>query len=269
MLRIFGNSRNSPTIPLDCRCFRFFLPSHLASSVRRFRSVPSSLDACFWNFDNSRSLCRTVRAVVQHSLPKIVTHARSHCRQFFFFFIQFLVDRQEISRFPPTIFEISHSLALSFANSGRSSFIFSFFRSYPRSFRIRKLSTLHCDVLWMFTLKKRKKEILRQFQIAILPKKILDFASLVNTSLSSPRYIAFLSFTPPQFQTFTRAIPLSHSTKSKRFFLFSPYGSYAASCVDHDRTTVATNSSNRSSSVRRNSWHLSPGRERLATPPSR
>lgn len=161
------------------------------------------------------------------------------------------------------------SLALSFANSGQSSFIFSFFRSYPRSFRIRKLSTLHCDVLWMFTLKKRKKEILRQFQIAILPKKILDFASLVNTSLSSPRYIAFLSFTPPQFQTFTRAIPLSHSTKSKRFFLFSPYGSYAASCVDHDRTTVATNSSNRSSSVRRNSWHLSPGRERLATPPSR
>lgn len=182
MLRIFGNSRNSPTIPLDCRCFRFFLPSHLASSVRRFRSVPSSLDACFWNFDNSRSLCRTVRAVVQHSLPKIVTHARSHCRQFFFIFIQFLVDRQEISRFPPTIFEISHSLALSFANSGRSSFIFSFFRSYPRSFRIRKLSTLHCDVLWMFTLKKRKKEILRQFQIAILPKKNSRFCP-VNTSL--------------------------------------------------------------------------------------
>lgn len=267
MLRIFGNSRNSPTIPLDCRCFRFFLPSHLASSVRRFRSVPSSLDACFWNFDNSRSLCRTVRAVVQHSLPKIVTHARSHCRQFFFLYNfwsigrKFLDFHRQFSRF--------RSLALSFANSGRSSFIFSFFRSYPRSFRIRKLSTLHCDVLWMFTLKKRKKEILRQFQIAILPKKILDFAPLVNTSLSSPRYIAFLSFTPPQFQTFTRAIPLSHSTKSKGFFLFSPYGSYAASCVDHDRTTVATNSSNRSSSVRRNSWHLSPGRERLATPPSR
>lgn len=181
MLRIFGNSRNSPTIPLDCRCFRFFLPSHLASSVRRFRSVPSSLDACFWNFDNSRSLCRTVRAVVQHSLPKIVTHARSHCRQFFFFLYnfwsigrKFLDFHRQFSRF--------RSLALSFANSGRSSFIFSFFRSYPRSFRIRKLSTLHCDVLWMFTLKKRKKEILRQFQIAILPKKNSRFCP-VNTSL--------------------------------------------------------------------------------------
>lgn len=109
-------------------------------------------------------------------------HTRDLTVDNFFFFIQFLVDRQEISRFPPTIFEISHSLALSFANSGRSSFIFSFFRSYPRSFRIRKLSTLHCDVLWMFTLKKRKKEILRQFQIAILPKKNSRFCP-VNTSL--------------------------------------------------------------------------------------
>lgn len=66
-----------------------------------FRCVLSSLDAFFFrNFDNSRSLCRTLfelnyrrRSILaQHSLTKIVTHARSHYSTISF--IQFLLDRQ-------------------------------------------------------------------------------------------------------------------------------------------------------------------------------
>lgn len=100
-------SRNSSTIPLDCRCFRFFLSFRYTFSLfsslppLSFRCVLSSLDAFFFrNFDNSRSLCRTLfelnyrrRSILaQHSLTKIVTHARSHYSTISF--IQFLLDRQ-------------------------------------------------------------------------------------------------------------------------------------------------------------------------------
>lgn len=77
----------------------------LASSLlfRRFRSVAFFLPSMrffFRNFDNSRSLCRTLfelnyrrRSILaQHSLTKIVTHARSHYSTISF--IQFLLDRQ-------------------------------------------------------------------------------------------------------------------------------------------------------------------------------
>lgn len=120
---------------------------------------------------------------MQHSLPKIVTHARSHCRQFFFFYT--------ISGRSAGNFSISTDNFRDFAFTRtivrqlRSKFFYFFLFSFvsPIFSNSKTLYTSLRRSLDVHVKKKRKKEIFRQFQIAILPKKILDFVPLVNTSL--------------------------------------------------------------------------------------
>lgn len=177
-------SRNSSTIPLDCRCFRFFLSFRYTFSLfsslppLSFRCVLSSLDAFFFrNFDNSRSLCRTLFELNYKTIDPRATLTYQDC------------DTRAISLFDNFFYTIPARSASKFFDFHH--FALTFGNSKPKVLPFSCLSpifsnslTLHCDVLWMtFTIRKKKKFLLRQFQIAILPKKKKKkFSTLLDTS---------------------------------------------------------------------------------------
>lgn len=179
-------SRNSSTIPLDCRCFRFFLSFRYTFSLfsslppLSFRCVLSSLDAFFFSEFRQfqKSLSNSVRAELQKTIDPRATLTYQDC------------DTRAISLFDNFFYTIPARSASKFFDFHH--FALTFGNSKPKVLPFSCLSpifsnslTLHCDVLWMtFTIRKKKKFLLRQFQIAILPKKkkkkeILDFVRYI------------------------------------------------------------------------------------------
>lgn len=190
-------TRNSTTTPSSS--VPFLLSSLLlASSVCRFRFV-YTFARCILEFQQFRkslelfleqSAIVTRRSIdsLQHSLPKIVTHARSHYRQFSYkisdriawnFSISTDNFRDSKTRFGSLTIRIVQQLQPKFHPS------FSFI---PNLFKFQKLSTLHT----MFTIGKKKKK--RKISSPAIPNrdpcKILDFIPF-----RSSRCIATLDFT--------------------------------------------------------------------------
>lgn len=191
-------TRNSTTTPSSS--VPFLLSSLLlASSVCRFRFV-YTFARCILEFQQFRkslelfleqSAIVTKRSIdsLQHSLPKIVTHARSHYRQFSYkisdriawnFSISTDNFRDSKTRFGSLTIRIVQQLQPKFHPS------FSFI---PNLFKFQKLSTLHT----MFTIGKKKKK--KNFFSGNSKSRSLQ-NSRFYPSFRSSRCIATLDFTP-------------------------------------------------------------------------
>lgn len=154
----------------------------LASSLlfRRFRSVAFFLPSMrfFSEFRQfQKSLSNSVRAELQKTIDPRATLTYQDC------------DTRAISLFDNFFYTIPARSASKFFDFHH--FALTFGNSKPKVLPFSCLSpifsnslTLHCDVLWMtFTIRKKKKFLLRQFQIAILPKKKKKkFSTLLDTS---------------------------------------------------------------------------------------
>lgn len=181
-------SRNSSTIPLDCRCFRFFLSFRYISSLfssllfRRFRSVAFFLPSMrfFSEFRQfQKSLSNSVRAELQKTIDPRATLTYQDC------------DTRAISLFDNFFYTIPARSASKFFDFHH--FALTFGNSKPKVLPFSCLSpifsnslTLHCDVLWMtFTIRKKKNSFSgnsksRSFQ----KKKKKKFSTLLDTRSS-------------------------------------------------------------------------------------
>lgn len=157
------------------------LASSLLFSSAAFVPLRSFFPRCvfFSEFRQfQKSLSNSVRAELQKTIDPRATLTYQDC------------DTRAISLFDNFFYTIPARSASKFFDFHH--FALTFGNSKPKVLPFSCLSpifsnslTLHCDVLWMtFTIRKKKKFLLRQFQIAILPKKkkkkeILDFVRYI------------------------------------------------------------------------------------------
>lgn len=173
---IFGNSRNSSTIPSNCHWFRFFTSS-LASSIRR--SVTSSLDAFFSGISTIPEVSLIVWAVclLQDNRSSCNTHFLRlwHTRDLTidnFFLYNFWSIGEKFFHFHRQ-FSRFRSLALSIVRQFQPKFLFCFvfFLFIPNLFKFE--NSLHFSLRWCSLDVHDKKKI----SSPAIPKKRFSISS--------------------------------------------------------------------------------------------